>query len=94
MSNKVRIRALAYATKKEIINHSESEILKRLSEKLSKELSHHILTREDIYETQKTPEDGLQIKVECYVLTPKDYFELVEKIQHDLMGPGLTSTIL
>jgi hypothetical protein len=90
--SEIKVGASYHITKEELFETPKEDILKHITTSLSRELSHHILNKTGIFETKEVT-DGLQIRAECYVLTPNDFSKLVEKIQQDLMSFGSTSMI-
>lgn len=81
--NEIQLRATYHVTRQELSKNSIENIHRRAKGCLSGKLSHAILNKDGIFETKET-EHGIRFCAECYVLTPDDFFKLVEKIQHDL----------
>lgn len=90
--NEIKVSAVCYVTEKELFHRSKEDILKDTTGYLARILACHILNKTGVFETEKV-KGGLRIMAECYVLTPNDFSELVEKIQRDLQHFGPPATI-
>lgn len=81
--NEIRIGAIFTVTDKEYYDIPKERLIEFSRDKLARELAEHITRKNDFF-TETQIKDGYQYRAECYVLTPKDFADLVEKIRRDL----------
>lgn len=82
--NKIRVGATFHITRDELGRTSKKGAQEYAARCLAGRLSDLILNGCDIFETKEV-EGGLQLRAECYVLTPDNFSKLVENIQRDLL---------
>lgn len=91
--NEIKVGAVYHATEKELSDFPREFVLRNVKIHLSRLLVDQIINKVDVFETEETNR-GIQFRAECYVLTPKDFSKLVERIQRDLARFGPTVTMI
>jgi len=85
--SEIRVGATYFAPKEMLFQMSMKEIKSIAEKTLSHNLADFIVHKSEVFESTET-KDGIRFSAECYVLTPKDFENLVIKIQKDLLRFG------
>lgn len=86
-TNEIRIGATFHVTRKELTRTPRKDAQEYAIRDLANRLSYHIVSRCAFFKVEEV-EGGLQLRADCYVLTPDDFSKLVESIQRDLLRFG------